>query len=80
MVPLSSETKSGNIKVTNRQNNQVVHYNLNGDYCNKTIAVKLTSREKEILNRSTRGFYHPSNCRSTIHINRYGKISQKETI
>lgn len=56
MVSLSSETTSGNIKVTNRKNNQVDHYNLNGDYWNKTIAVKLTSREKEILNHSTRGF------------------------
>jgi DNA-binding CsgD family transcriptional regulator len=56
MVSLSSETKSGNIKVTNRINNHVDHYNLNGDYWSKTIAVKLTSREKEILNHSTRGF------------------------
>jgi DNA-binding CsgD family transcriptional regulator len=55
IVSLSSESESGNIKVTNRKNNKVVTYDLKGDFWKETELVKLTSREKEILKHSTRG-------------------------
>lgn len=56
IVSLSSETKSGNIKVINKKNNKVITYNLEGNFWKETEVVKLTSREKEILKHSTRGY------------------------
>ena len=55
IVSLSSENKSGNIKVTNKKNSKVFHYDLKGDFWKELEVVKLTSREKEILKHSTRG-------------------------
>lgn len=55
IVSLSSENKSGNIRVTNRKNNEVITYDLKSEVWKKTELVKLTSREKEILKHSTRG-------------------------
>ncbi len=56
MVSLSSENESGNIKVINKKNKKVFHYNLKGDFWKETEVVQLTSREKEILQYSTRGY------------------------
>ncbi|QTE23294.1 helix-turn-helix transcriptional regulator [Polaribacter cellanae] len=56
IISLSSETKSGNIKVTNRKNNKVIIYNLESNFWKETEAIKLTNREKEILKHSTRGY------------------------
>jgi DNA-binding CsgD family transcriptional regulator len=55
IVSLSSENKSGNIRVTNRKNNEVITYDLIEDAWKKIELVKLTNREKEILKHSTRG-------------------------
>ncbi len=56
IVSLSSENRSGNIRVTNRKNNKVITYDLEGDFWKEMELVKLTNREKEILRYSTRGF------------------------
>ncbi|WP_298511841.1 LuxR family transcriptional regulator [uncultured Kordia sp.] len=56
IISLSSEAKSGNIKVTNKKSNKVYSYDLEGDFWKETEALKLTNREKEILKHSTRGY------------------------
>ncbi len=56
IISLSSETKSGNIRVTNNKNKKVFSYNLEGDFWKETEAIKLSNREKEILQYSTRGY------------------------
>ena len=56
IVSLSSENKSGNIKVTNNKNSSVFHYDIVGNYWKQTELIKLTNREKEILKHSTRGY------------------------
>jgi len=56
IVSLSSENKSGNVKVTNKKNNKIYLYDFDGDFWKETKLVKLTNREKEILKHSTRGF------------------------
>jgi DNA-binding CsgD family transcriptional regulator len=56
IISLSSENKSGNIRVTNKKNNKVFNYDLDGDFWKETEVIKLTSREKEILQHSTRGY------------------------
>lgn len=56
IISLSSENKSGNITVTNKKNNKIFKYNLEGDYWKESEVVKLTNREKEILKHSTRGY------------------------
>ena len=56
IVSLSSEHKSGNVKVTHKKGNKVFHYDLKGNYWKETELVKLTDREKEILIHSTRGY------------------------
>jgi len=56
IISLSSETKSGNIRVTNKNNDKVLNYDLDGDFWKETEIVKLTNREKEILKHSTRGY------------------------
>jgi len=55
VVSLSSENKSGNIKVTNKKENTIYYYNLKGDFWEKKHFVKLSTREKEILKYSIRG-------------------------
>ena len=57
IISLSSENKSGNIRVTNNKDNKVFTYDLDGDFWKETEVVKLTSREKEILQHSTRLYY-----------------------
>ncbi|WGD35638.1 LuxR family transcriptional regulator [Olleya sp. YS] len=56
IVSLSSENKSGNIIVSKKGSNTIFTYDLDGDFWKETEAVKLTSREKEILQYSSRGF------------------------
>jgi DNA-binding CsgD family transcriptional regulator len=56
IVSLSSENESGNIRVTNKKNNKVFHYDLKGNFWKETELIKLTSREKEILKHSARGY------------------------
>lgn len=56
IISLSSENKSGNIRVTNNKDNKVFNYDLEGDFWKETEVIKLTSREKEILQHSTRGY------------------------
>jgi DNA-binding CsgD family transcriptional regulator len=56
IVSLSSEDKAGNIRVTNKNNNKIYLYNLKGDFWKEVEPIKLTSREKEILKHSTRGY------------------------
>lgn len=56
LVSLSSQKTSGNIKVTNRKDNKVFHYNLDGNFWREGEIIKLTGREKEILRYSTRGY------------------------
>lgn len=56
IISLSSENKSGNIRVTNKKNNKIFNYDLEGGFWKETEVVKLTSREIEILKHSTRGY------------------------
>jgi DNA-binding CsgD family transcriptional regulator len=56
IISLSSESKSGNIRVINKKSNKLMSYDLEGDFWKETDVIKLTSREKEILNHSTRGY------------------------
>lgn len=56
IVSLSSEKKSGNIKVTNKRNNKIFTYDLGGDFWREEELIKLTNREKEILKYSVKGF------------------------
>ncbi len=56
IVSLSSENKSGNIRVYKKGENRVFNYDLEGGFWKETEIVKLTSREKEILQHSTRGY------------------------
>lgn len=56
IISLSSEKESGNIRVINHKDNRVFNYDLEGDFWKESEAVKLSSREKEILQHSTRGY------------------------
>jgi DNA-binding CsgD family transcriptional regulator len=55
IVSLSSQKKSGNIKVTNKKNSKVYTYNIDGDFWKESEIEKLTRREKEILQFSSKG-------------------------
>ena len=56
IISLSAEQKSGNIKVYKKGDNKVFRYDLEGDFWKTQEKIKLTSREKEILQYSTRGY------------------------
>ncbi|WP_452224567.1 response regulator transcription factor [Lacinutrix chionoecetis] len=56
LVSLSSKKQSGNIRVTNRKDKKTYNYNIEGDFWKEKEAINLTSREKEILKHSTRGY------------------------
>jgi len=56
IISLSAETTSGNIKIYKKGDNKVYKYDLKGKYWKSEEEVTLTSREKEILQFSTRGF------------------------
>ncbi len=56
IISLSAESKSGNIKIYKKGDNKLFNYDLDGDFWRETEVIKLTSREKEILQYSTRGY------------------------
>lgn len=56
IISLSSERKSGNIKIFKNGENKVYSYNLIHDCWESSEKVSLSRREKEILQFSTRGF------------------------
>ena len=56
LVSLSSAGNSGNIKIYKKGTNEIFTYNLKEDYWSKSEKVKLTAREKEILELSARGY------------------------
>jgi DNA-binding CsgD family transcriptional regulator len=56
IVSLSAEQGSGNIKIHKKGDSVVFEYDLEGDYWKKKEKIQLTSREKEILHYSTRGY------------------------
>jgi DNA-binding NarL/FixJ family response regulator len=56
IISLSSEKESGNINVYKRGDNKVFKYDLDGEFWKESDLIKLTSREVEILQYSTRGY------------------------
>ncbi|WP_299158977.1 LuxR C-terminal-related transcriptional regulator [uncultured Tenacibaculum sp.] len=56
IISLSSEEKSGNIKIYREEDNIIHFYNLEGNYWKSKSKIVLSTREKEILRYSTRGF------------------------
>ncbi len=56
IVSLSTEQKSGNIKVYKQGNNEKFSYDLENDFWKKEEKINLSTREKEILSYSARGF------------------------
>lgn len=56
IISLSSEEKSGNIKIYKEEDNIIHTYNLQGNYWKSKSKIVLSTREKEILRYSTRGF------------------------
>ncbi|CAL2103736.1 Helix-turn-helix transcriptional regulator [Tenacibaculum sp. 190130A14a] len=53
---LSSKETSGNIQIFKENENKMFCYNLEGDYWETKEKIQLTSREREILIYSSRGF------------------------
>lgn len=56
IISLSNEAESGNIKIYKKGDNKIFKYDLKGDYWKATEKIKLSSREKEVLQYSTRGY------------------------
>jgi DNA-binding NarL/FixJ family response regulator len=56
IISLSEEKKSGNIKVYNKNDNEIFKYDLESDIWRKIDPIKLSSREKEILQLAIRGY------------------------
>ena len=56
IISLSAEQNSGNIKVYKKGDNKIFKYDLEGDFWKATEKIKLTTREQEILQYSTRGY------------------------
>lgn len=56
IVSLSAERQAGNIKIYKKGDNKIFKYDLDGDFWKADEKIKLSSREKEILQLSTRGF------------------------
>lgn len=56
IVSLSAERQAGNIKIYKKGNNKIFKYDLDGDFWKADEKIKLSPREKEILQLSTRGF------------------------
>jgi len=56
IISLSAESKAGNIKIYKKGDNMVFRYDLEENFWQKVEKIKLTSREKEILRYSTRGY------------------------
>lgn len=56
IISLSTEESSGNIKIYKTGDNKVFKYDLEGDFWKTTEKIKLSDREQEILQFSTRGY------------------------
>lgn len=56
IISLSSEHKSGNIKIYKKGDNKIFKYDLEGDFWKTMEKIKLSNREKEVLRFSIRGF------------------------
>lgn len=56
IISMSPESNAGNIKVFKKGDNKIFNYDLEGDFWKETQVIKLSSREKEILRYSTRGY------------------------
>ena len=56
IISLSAEHNSGNIKIYKKGDNKIFKYDLEGGFWKATEKIKLTSREKEVLQFSVRGF------------------------
>ncbi len=56
VVSLSTEQNSGNIKVYKQEDNKRFFYDLEKNFWKKGEEIQLSTREKEILRYSTRGF------------------------
>ncbi|MGB3342811.1 MAG: helix-turn-helix transcriptional regulator [Aequorivita sp.] len=56
IVSLSAEKKAGNIKIYKKGYNKIHRYNLDGDFWKTAEKIKLSVREKEVLQLSTRGY------------------------
>lgn len=56
IISLSSEKTSGNIKIYKMGDSKLLTYDLNGDYWKTRAKIKLTNREKEVLQYSIRGY------------------------
>ncbi|CAM1373229.1 Helix-turn-helix transcriptional regulator [Tenacibaculum litopenaei] len=56
IISMSTEHNSGNIKIYKQGDNTMHKYDLEGDFWKKVDKITLTTREKEILQYSARGF------------------------
>lgn len=56
IISLSAEQNSGNIKIYKKGDNKIFKYDLEGGFWKATEKIKLSSREKEVLQYSTRGY------------------------
>lgn len=56
LISLSNEQESGNIKIYKQGESKMHTYNLKGNYWKTEEKITLTTREKEILQYSVRGF------------------------
>lgn len=56
IVSLSAARQAGNVKIHKKGDNRVFKYDLNGGFWKTDEKIELSSREKEILQLSTRGF------------------------
>jgi len=56
IISLASGQNSGNIKIFKKGDNKIFKYDLEGDFWKATEKIKLSNREKEVLQFSTRGY------------------------
>lgn len=56
IISLSAENDSGHIRIYKKGDNKLFTYDLDGDFWKETKIIELSSREKEILQYSTRGY------------------------
>ncbi|CAL2079200.1 response regulator transcription factor [Tenacibaculum sp. 190524A05c] len=56
IISLSNEQNSGNIKVYKKGENKIFKYNLEEEFWKEEEKISLTTREKEVLRYSVRGF------------------------
>ena len=56
IVSLSAERSAGNVKIYRKGTNEIYTYDLEGDFWKVGEKIKLSGREKEILQLSTRGY------------------------